>query len=148
MFGRQARKFAVAAAVLMGLLATSAPAMAASSDGADVFHQSVCLPSGTSTVCIDYHSLINEVTTPSETHVYTQNTRAVVTATSSSGAFLYSFEQGFKNTYVYSRGEFQTITAQFKFVTKVPGFGTCTQQSDIVFANGEVRFTNVSYVCR
>lgn len=138
--------FGVACMSLLGAV----PGLAASSsDGADAIHQTTCLPSGTSTVCITYHSVINDVETPRGVHAFTQSTRANVTATSTtSGAFLYSTTDTFQNRVVYAQGEFKVIVAHFTFRATVPGFGTCTQHSDSVYANGEVRFTNVSYECR
>lgn len=148
MLGKFLRKFAPAVAAAACISAASMPATAAASEGATAFHQSICQPSGQATLCVDFHSLINIVTAPSETSVFTQHTRARVTATSATGAVLFSFEQVFRNNAVFAAGEQKANVAHFIFVTKVPGGDTCTQHSDSVFANGELRFTNVSFECR
>lgn len=136
--------FAVSCMLFFGTV----PATAASTDGADVVHQSVCQPYGTSTICVTYHSVINDVWTPSGVHAYTQDIRYEVTYTSAAGEFLYSFANTFQNQFVFAKGESQVNVAHFTFETVVPGYGTCRQDSDIVYSNGEVRFINGSYTCR
>lgn len=147
MFGKVIRRFVAIAAVAFGLFAASVPPVAAA-DGAQVFDQSFCQPSGVNTVCVTYHAVINDVWTDNGTHAFTQQTRAVVTYTTPTGEVLYTYEQQFRNINVYAQGQFKVITAHFTTRVTIPGIETCTQHSDSVYADDVLRFTNVSFVCR
>jgi hypothetical protein len=139
------RAFLVSGIGAIAVLATAAPASAASSDGATVTHQSFCDDLGTAVICQDLKDEYGVTTAPSGNQIFEDNQRYSYTVTFLGGT---QSGSGFQHNHtLFRQGQEQEYSNHYSFTVTEPDGTTCVMGEDFHFANGQVQYARPTMTC-
>jgi hypothetical protein len=132
----------------MGLalaLTSLTPALAASSTGAQAYHQHECFDWGWATGCVDAHGEFNTTQTPSGNTNFQSNGKVNLTI-SYPGMGTYQEENSYHYKSLWKANEPQVYSSHYHDSFTAP-WGNCTVDANYHHANGSEQFNNFQVVC-
>ena len=134
--------FRLALALGFMLVPVAFPAAAAPAEHPVHHQQLTCQSDGTGTVCMESHSLVNEVFTPSGGGALTAHDRFEMSFYDGDGQVLGTYSSDYRSQQIWVEGEVKVHV--FHLVRSSP---TCTDAIDLVYANGKYLIQDRTSTC-